>query len=372
MFNRRKQTLLIVSGVLILVIALGVSAVFAQSGSQNGAQMESQPAGQIEAQPAAQPVLQDGDDAQDEPEAGDPEDKDSARPDAPFARHGGFGRRGGFPGYGFGEQLQGQMPMEEVMAESLGVTVEQLKEAHTQVFEAFVEESDGDFRGRRGFAGSEELNTLLAKALSEVSGKEISLEALEAAHEAAREALLEQLPEAFAPSEEQLALMETLRAAHQALKDAIDREAVMLEAAAAVGLDPAALQEALENRLSLFALLEEAGVPIEDFMVAQQEAHENAVQNAVPEFITQEQANLILESDFGGPHGGFRGHDGRGACPDGGGAGGHGGFNGGGHGGYNGGGHRGYNGGGGFGGRSGPGGFGPAGNNNAPATGVSL
>ncbi len=364
MVNRRKQTLLIVSGVLILVIALGVSAVFAQ--------MESQPAGQIEAQPAAQPVLQDGDDAQDEREAGDPEDKDSARPDAPFARHGGFGRRGGFPGHGFGEQLQGQMPMEEVMAESLGVTVEQLQEAHALVREALIEEGDGNFHGRRGFAGSEELNTLLAEALSKVSSKEITLEALEAAHEAAREALLEQLPEAFAPSEEQLALMETLRAAHQALKDAIDREAVMLEAAEAVGLDPAALQEALENRLSLFALLEEAGVTIEDFMVAQQEAHENAVQNAVPEFITQEQADLILESDFGGPHGGFRGHDGRGACPDGGGAGGHGGFNGGGHGGFNGGGHGGFNGGGGFGGRSGPGGFGPAGNNNAPATGVSL
>jgi predicted DsbA family dithiol-disulfide isomerase len=348
MFNRRKQTLLIVSGVLILVIALGVSAVFAQ--------MESQPAGQIEAQPAAQPVLQDGDDAQDEPEAGDPEDKDSSRPDAPFARHGGFGRRSGFPGHGFGEQLQGQMPMEEVMAESLGVTVKQLQEAHALVREALIEEGDGNFHGRRGFAGSEELNTLLAEALSEVSSKEITVEALEAAHEAAREALLEQLPEAFAPSEEQLALMETLRAAHQALKEAIDRETVMLEAAEAVGLDPAALQEALEDRQSLFALLEEAGVTIEDFMTAQQEAHENAVQDAVPEFITQEQADLILESDFGGPHGGFHGHGGRGACPGGGGSG-----------------HRGgFNGGGGFGGRSGPGGFGPAGNNNAPATGVSL
>ena len=342
MVNRRKQALLIVSGVLILAIALGVSAVFAQ--------VESQPAGQIESQPAAQPVLQDGDDAQDEPEADDPEDEDKAWPQAPFAGRGGFGGRGGhgIPSHGFGGQIDGLMPMDEVLAESLGVTVEQLQEVHTQVFEALLEDGDGDFRGRHGFAASDELNALLAEALSDVSGKEITVDALEAAHEAAREAMLEQLPEAFGLSEEQLALMEDLRAAHQALQGVIDREALFLEAVQALGIDPAALQEAQENPQSLFALLEEAGVTMQDFMAAQQEAHENAVQNAVPEFITQEQADLILDGDFGtrgfgGAHGGMRG-----------GMGGHGG------GGFHGGGSFGH-----------PGGFGPA-NRYAPTTGVSL
>ena len=358
MVNRKKQTLLIVSGVLILAIALGVSAVFAQSGSQNGvqsgsqnrAQVNGQPAGQVEALSAAQPVLQDGDDDQDEPETGEVEDEDEVSPGAPFGGHGGFGRRGGFQGHGFGGRIEGLTPMDGVVAESLGVTVEQLQEAHAQVFAMLIEENDGDFRGQHGFAGSDELNTLLAQALSDISGREITVEDIEAAHQAAREAMLAQLPEELRPSEEQLALME----AHQALKGAIDREAVLLEAAAAVGLDPAAVQDAvqnaLENRQSLFTLLEEAGVAIEDFMAAQQEAFANTIQNAVPEYITQEQAELILNSDLVGPHG-FGGRNGFGGE--------HGGMGGG------------FHGQGGFGGRGCPGGFGPDGGN-APASGVSL
>lgn len=344
MVNRKKQTLLIVSGVLILAIALGVSAVFAAT--------ESLSAGQVEARPLAQPALQDGDDDQDEPEVGDPDDEDQTLPHAPFgmrpgSEH-GFAGRGGFHSRGFGGQLEGQMPMEEVLAESLGVTVEQLQEAHTLVFEALTEESDGDFRGRRGFARGDEFNALLAQALSDVSGKEITVEALAAAHEAAREAMLEQLPEAFAPSEEQLALME----AHQALQGAIDRELLFLEAVESLGIDPVAAQESLADRQSLFALFEEAGVTTEEFMAAQKEAYENAVQNAVPEFITQEQAELILEGDFGGPgfggpSGGKRGHGGPGGCPAGAGVDGQPGFH----------------------GRHG--GFG-SGNGNAPTSGVSL
>ena len=332
MVNRRKQTLLVVSGVLILAIALGVSAVFAQ--------VESQPTAQVQAQPAAQPVLQDGDDAPDEPEAGDPADEDKALPGAPFAGHGGAGRRGGV-----GRQLEGLTPVEELLAESLGVTVEELQEAHALVREALIEEGAG--RGRRGATDNDEINALLAEALSETSGKEITVEALEAAHEEAREVLQEEFAEAYP---EQAALKE----AHEALKEAIDREAVMAEAAEAVGLDPAALQEAMQNRGSLFALLEEAGVTIEDFAAAQQEAHDNAVQNAVPEYLSQEQADLILESDLAGTHGlsGPRGgHHGRGNCPGGGEFGGRGGQGGPG---------------GGFGGRGGPGG------GNAPIRGASL
>ncbi len=361
MVNRKKQTLLVIAGILVLAIALGVSAVFAQSGNQNGAQSGnqngaqsgSQPAGQVAALSAAQPVFQGDDDDQDEPEAGEVEDEAETPPGSPFGEYGDFGRRGGHHGHGFGGPLEGLTPMDEVVAESLGVTVEQLQKAHAQVFATLIEENGGGFRGQHGFAGSDELNTLLAQALSDISGREITVEALEAAHQAAREAMLAQLPEELRPSEEQLALME----AQQALKGAIDREAVLLEAAEGLGLDPVAVQDALKNPQSLFTLLEEAGVTVENFMAAHQEAQANAVQNAVPEFITQEQADLILNSNlvglhsFGSAHGfgnmhGFGGE--------------HGGMGGG------------FHGQGGFGGRGWcPGGISPDGGN-APATGTSL
>jgi hypothetical protein len=322
MVKTRKQTILIIGALLILVIALGVSAVFAQVENQASAQANSRLATDSESQSANQPALQDDGQAQDDPEdeaSAEADDNTDCLPGMHMDGLGEFRGRGGMRGHGFGFHHDGLMPMDDVVAESLGVTVEQLQEAHTQVMEALIEENNGDFRGPHGFAGSEEFNTLLAETLSEISGKEITVEAIEAAHDAAREAMLEQLPEGFGPTEEQLALME----ARQALKDAIDRDAILQATAEALGLDPTAVLEAQAERHGLFTLLDEQGISMDSFLAAHQEAYANAIQNAVPEFITQDQADLLLESDagapgFGGMHGGPHGpagpggHHGRG------------------------------------------------------------
>ncbi len=320
MVMKNKQTILILSVALILAIALGVSAVFAQVENQAGDQAESQVATDAVGQTANQPVLQDDGQTQDEPEDEDPADADAdCWPGMTMGGRGGFGSRGGMRGHGFGFPHDGLMPMDDVMAESLGVTVEQLQEAHTQVMEALIAENGDDFRGPHSFVYSDEHYSLLAEALSEISGKEITVEDIDAAHDAARESMLEQLPEGFGLTEEQLALME----ARQALKDALDRDAIMLEAAEALGLDPEAVQAALAERHGLSTLLEEQGISTDDFLAAHQEAYANAIQNAVPEFLTQEQADLLLESEtgalgFGGMRDGLHGpgrpggHHGRG------------------------------------------------------------
>jgi len=314
MVTKNKQTILIISVVLILAIAFGVSAVFAQVENQSGDQAESQVATDFTGQTANQPVLQDDGQALDEPEDEDPADADAdCWPGMTMGGRGGFGGRGGMRGHGFGFPHDGLMPMDDIVAESLGVTVEQLQEAHTQVMEALIAENGDDFRGPHGFVYSDEHYSLLAEALSEISGKEITVEDIEAAHDAARESMLEQLPEGFGLTEEQLALME----ARQALKDALDHDAILLEAAEALGLDPAVVQEALSNPHGLMTLLDEQDISIADFMTAHQEAYANAIQNAVPEFLTQDQADLLLESEvgafgFGGMSGGFHGPGGPG------------------------------------------------------------
>jgi hypothetical protein len=173
--------------------------------------------------------------------------------------------------------------------------------------------------GRGGFFGLPEDLTpkdeLLADALS------ISVEDLQAAREEAHAAALAELVEGGYLTQEQADLM----AARQALKGYIDPDALMAEA---LGISLADLQAAREEGTSLPALLEELGLTYAEFAQAKQDAYESAVQQAVDDnVLTQEQADQILSgAGFGGP--GFRGPGGFGRHGGPGGFGGNGGFRG--------------------------------------------
>jgi hypothetical protein len=231
------------------------------------------------------------------------------------------------------------------LAAELGITVDELKAAHEEVRAATMEDgadgprADGPrafgSHGRPASGDVNEHQALLAEAL----GDGVTVEDLQAAQVAANAAWLAETVDAGALTQDQVDLM----AARQALQEAIDGDTLMAEVAQALDIDLADLLAALEDRPSLFTLLEASGVTIQDFMAAQQDAYEAAVQDAVPDIISQEQADQLLSGGMGGHgpgnmHGGFRG--------PGGGAGG-----GGGH----------------FGGRGASGGFGPA-NGTPPIT----
>jgi hypothetical protein len=84
--------------------------------------------------------------------------------------------------------------------------------------------------------------------------------------------------------------------AYQALKDNIDRHAIM---AAVLGLSSVELEDAREDGKGLPTLLEEQGLIVEEFVAALETAYQDAVQDLVPEVLTQEQADQILESGEG-------------------------------------------------------------------------
>jgi hypothetical protein len=103
-----------------------------------------------------------------------------------------------------------------------------------------------------------------------------------------------------------------LMLAYNALKSNISRTALMAEA---LGISEASLAEAREDGKTLAQMLEDAGLSIEEFMSAMQEAYEAAVQAEVGKSITQEQADLILSNGagigLGKPgfgHGGMQGY----------------------------------------------------------------
>lgn len=297
-----KRFLALIGTILALIIAFGATIAFAQ-----------------------------------EPDT-DPDSGDEDAPSFPFP--GKFGR-GGF--LGLPEDLT---PKDELLADALGISVDDLAEAQTEAHAAAIEQAveaglltqeqadqilEGNF-GFRGFGlfghhgfghhgfgplGDNEIDfdALLADALG------ISVEDLQAAREEAHAAAIAEMVEGGYLTQEQADLM----AARQALKEYIDPDALMAEA---LGISPADLQAAREEGTSLPALLEELGLTYAEFAQAKQGAYESAVQQAVDDnVLTQEQADQILSGGgFGGP--GFRGPGGFGRHGGPGGFGGNGGFRG--------------------------------------------
>lgn len=164
------------------------------------------------------------------------------------------------------------------------------------------------FRGHRGGFGffgdrgglSIDRQSLLAEALG------ISVEELEAAQESARSAALQQAIEAGLITQEEADLM----AAGQLLRSVIDRDAIMAQV---LGVTDEELQAA-KTAGTMQELVEASGLTQAEIMTALQEAHAAAIAQAVADgLITQEQADALQSGPgFGGMRGGHRGHGGMG------------------------------------------------------------
>jgi hypothetical protein len=287
MVNRKRVALLATSAVLILVLALGVSAVFAQT------------------------------------DEGDPvPDNETPVPDDSLAMP-GFHDHRGMPGQ-FG-QVEGLSSRDELLAEALGIDVKALDAARATAREAAIDQAleegliteeqaetlrDGTFgfdshhgHGCHGFGDSIDQDALLAEALN------ISVEELEAAKQEANEAALAEMVAAGYLTEAQVDLMN----AQRALKDAIDRQALLAEV---LGISQAELEEALTNREVMATLIEDSGMTVAEFNEAMQAAYLAAVEQAVQDgVITAEQYQALQNAGvanqlFGGH--GFGGGHGRG------------------------------------------------------------
>lgn len=162
------------------------------------------------------------------------------------------------------------------------------------------------FPGGRGFPGQEpENDTYLAEALG------ISVEELQAAREKASAAAMEAAIESGEITEDQASLMQ----AHQALKGYIDQDALTAET---LGITLEELQAAREEGKSPNDLMDELGISAEDFQAAMRAAYEAAIQQAVDDgVITQEQADLFLESEASFAPGGHGESNGKGGPGDG-------------------------------------------------------
>lgn len=292
MSKHMKKLSVLFGAVMVLALALGVLAVSAQVD---------------EAAPERQTA----------PETDSASDGES--PLLPFARGDAFGFHG--PSAEMADR-------DALLAEALGIAVEDLEAARVAARQAGVEQMleagliteaqaeqllSAPFAGRgfghHGgglmFGGGDERydrDALLAEALG------ISVADLEAAQAEAEAALLAEKVAAGILTQEQADLMLAARA----LRETIDEEAILAEA---LGMDLADLGAARDAGQSVFELIEDLGLTMEEFMSARQAAYEAAVVDAVADgVLTQDQADQILSS-APGPRG-FAGQGLGGDCPE--------------------------------------------------------
>lgn len=205
---------------------------------------------------------------------------------------------------------------EQFLAEALGITVDELQTAYETARTAAVEQAVADelitqeqadaiLAGEMGLPGFDRgrhgLRSLAFEAfLADALG--ISEEALEAARDEARAAEIQQAVADGTITADQAELM----LAAEALKDYIDRDALL---AGVLGVSVVEVEAAKEAG-TLLALIDDSGLTAEAFQAAMQAAHEAAVSQAVADgIITQEQANQLQTES--GCFGGLGGHGGR-------------------------------------------------------------
>jgi hypothetical protein len=256
--------------------------------------------------------------AQDQPEPDEPvtvpEEEGSSEETETEDATLGFGR---FGNHGWRGQHHGLIDREaarELLAEELGVTVEDLEAAHEAVQEAVLA---ADGRPNR-----DEVRTLIAEELG------VTMEELEAAQTAVQEATLAQLVEDGTITQEQLDEMLEMRALHDLAKEIFGRDDAQAVIAEQLGLTVEELAAARDEGTRIYDLAEEQGIDMDTLMTAVSDARIAAFAQAVADgLLTQEQADLLQSQR--GPHmGGSGGHGGPG-----GGRGMHGGGHGGPHGG---------------------------------------
>lgn len=150
-------------------------------------------------------------------------------------------------------------------------------------------------RGER-FGGQIDYDSLLAEALG------ISVEELQAAREKANAAAIQQALDQGLITPDQANLM----AARSQLVNYLDRDALL---AKALGISTEELQAAYDEGKPLVVLAWELKIDQDTLRTNMQNAHTEAIQQAVTDgVITQEQADLLQKNQPGGI--GFRGHRG--------------------------------------------------------------
>ena len=235
--------------------------------------------------------------AQDEPVPDDsvtiPEDGSETTDVAP-----GFGRFGQDGPRGHRGGLVDQEAARELLAEELGVSVEELDAAHAAVIEA-VQAQDG--RPDR-----DEVKALIAAELG------VTVDELDAAQTAVQETVLAQLVEDGTITQEQLDQMLEMKALRGLSKDIFSRDDAQAVIAETLGLTVEELVAAHEDGTRISELAEAQGLDMETVMTAVSDARTAAFEQAVADgTITQEQADLLL-SQQGHRFGGGRGHGGHG------------------------------------------------------------
>lgn len=239
----------------------------------------------------------------------------------------GFGPRFHSPGGrgGFG----GQIDHQTLLADELGISIETLEDAQAAVKKAVLDEAvaaglltqaqadailEGDRPGpmghlgkgpRSGFGMGLDIDgqALLAEELG------ISVETLQAAQEAVKEAGLAQALEEGWITEDEADLIK----ARQALQDYIDKEAIMAEA---LGISEEELEAAKEAGTPMHELIEELGLDRDTLHENMAAAMDAALAEAVAAgIITQEQADQLETLGKFGPRdrGPGRGFGGRGS-----------------------------------------------------------
>jgi hypothetical protein len=238
--------------------------------------------------------------AQDEPDTDDPvttpEDDSTSEDSTTDATTSGYGRFGHHGRGGHG--LVDREAARELLAEELGVTVEDLEAAHDAVMNAVL--------AADGRPDRDEVRTLLAEELG------VTVEELEAAQTAVQEAMLAQLVEDGSITQEQLDEMLEMRALHDLAQDIFSRDDAQAVIAEELGLTVEELAAARDEGTRIYDLAEEQGIDIDTLMTAVSDARTAAFEQAVADgLLTQEQADLLL-SQRGPNFGGFGGHGGPG------------------------------------------------------------
>jgi len=237
---------------------------------------------------------------------------------------------------GWGRGDKGTIDYQQLLADALGITVEQLDKGYEDARVAAIkqaveqglltqEQADemlvwggmdgkrfggmkglGDLFGRGratiGVSGKIDENALLAEALG------ITTEKLEAAREQANQAALEQAVAEGLITQEQADEMTAKKQTAEALQSYLGRDVLL---AKALGMTVEELQAAYSEGKSLSDLLSEKGLDAATVRENMQAAHKAALAQAVADgVITQEQADQLADRGFG-----LRGFDGRGMMP---------------------------------------------------------
>ncbi len=205
----------------------------------------------------------------------------------------------------------------EMLAEELGVTLEELEAARDAAMAAVSAED--------GRPDRDEIRALMADELG------VTVDELEAAQDAVQETMLAQLVADGTITQAQLDEMLEMKALRELAQDIFSRDDAQAVIAEQLGLTVEELAAARDEGTHVYDLAEEQGIDMETLMTAVSDARTAAINAAVADgTLTQEQADLLLSQN--GPHFGFGGHGGPGGHGMHGGHGGHGGMRGGGFG----------------------------------------